>query len=237
MIKVDTVLFDLDGTLLPMEQKEFIRAYFGELARRCAPLGYEREPLIAALWKGTSAMIANDGVVDNKARFWEVFLQELGERAQELDAELEDFYATDFNRVKQVVRAPQDVRGLLTTLRAKGYGVALASNPIFPAVALRARLAWVGLGAEDFDLATSYENSAYCKPNPKYFSEIFAQLGKRGEQCLMVGNNPRDDMAAAQVGAQVFLLTDYLENEQGLDISPYPHGDFAALVRLIEALP
>ena len=31
------VLFDLDGTLLPMDQDVFVRAYFGALAKKLAP--------------------------------------------------------------------------------------------------------------------------------------------------------------------------------------------------------
>ncbi|MDD2504058.1 MAG: hypothetical protein PHG58_09485 [Clostridia bacterium] len=30
---LDTILFDLDGTLLPMDMNEFIRIYFGELGK------------------------------------------------------------------------------------------------------------------------------------------------------------------------------------------------------------
>lgn len=51
----DTVLMDLDGTLLPMEQKEFIENYFGYLARRFVPLGFEKEALFKAVWSGTAA--------------------------------------------------------------------------------------------------------------------------------------------------------------------------------------
>ena len=42
---LNTILFDLDGTLAPFNQDEFIRAYFGALTRRLAPMGYNgREP-------------------------------------------------------------------------------------------------------------------------------------------------------------------------------------------------
>ena len=36
-----TVLFDLDGTLLPFVQAEFIQAYFKTLLRRLGPMGYD----------------------------------------------------------------------------------------------------------------------------------------------------------------------------------------------------
>ena len=38
-MKITTVLFDLDGTLLPMDQDAFIKDYFGRLARHLAPHG------------------------------------------------------------------------------------------------------------------------------------------------------------------------------------------------------
>ena len=41
-----TILFDLDGTLLPMDQDEFVKAYFSKLAKKLAPLGYEPQKLI-----------------------------------------------------------------------------------------------------------------------------------------------------------------------------------------------
>ena len=37
---ITTVLFDLDGTLLPFEQEDFIKIYFAELCKRLAPMGY-----------------------------------------------------------------------------------------------------------------------------------------------------------------------------------------------------
>ena len=35
--QITTVLFDLDGTLLPMELEEFTNTYFGLLAKKAAP--------------------------------------------------------------------------------------------------------------------------------------------------------------------------------------------------------
>ena len=36
---IETVLFDLDGTLLPMDQDEFVNAYMELLAMKMAPPG------------------------------------------------------------------------------------------------------------------------------------------------------------------------------------------------------
>ena len=48
----------------------------------------------------------------------------------------------------------------------------------------------------------------------------------------MIGNNPSDDMSALQAGLRGFLVTDYLENEQGLDIAPFCRGTFSELTAL-----
>ena len=46
------------------------------------------------------------------------------------------------------------------------------------------------------------------------------------EACVMVGNDVGEDMIAAELGMRVFLLTDWLVNKDGADISRYPHGSF-----------
>ena len=72
-MSIKAVLFDLDGTLLPMDQEEFVKAYFGLLAKRLAPLGYESGRLYQVLWKGVAAMVQNDGSCVNEEVFWKVF--------------------------------------------------------------------------------------------------------------------------------------------------------------------
>ena len=63
------ILFDLDGTLLPMDQDEFVKAYFGLLAKKLSAFGYEPEKLIQSIWMGTKAMITNDGSKTNEEAF------------------------------------------------------------------------------------------------------------------------------------------------------------------------
>ena len=58
---IRTVLFDLDGTLLPFEQEDFIKIYFSELCKKLAPMGYQPESTVKSVWGGTKAMIMNDG--------------------------------------------------------------------------------------------------------------------------------------------------------------------------------
>jgi len=45
----NTILFDLDGTLAPFLQDEFVRAYFQLLLRRLVPMGWDGDSLIRAM--------------------------------------------------------------------------------------------------------------------------------------------------------------------------------------------
>lgn len=234
---LNTILFDLDGTLLSFVQEEFIQAYFKALLGHLAPMGYDGEKLTAALWKGTGAMIRNNGERTNRQVFWEVFTQELGVGALSLESNLNDFYVYEFDNVRSVLRRQVDRRGVIEKLRGKGYGVVLATNPVFPAVAVETRLRWAGLHSEDFDDITTYENSRHSKPNPDYYRDILAHIGRQPEECLMIGNNPVDDMAALTVGLDGFLVTDYLENPDNVSIDTFKRGTFQELETCLDALP
>ena len=233
----NTILFDLDGTLAPFLQDEFVRAYFQLLLRRLVPMGWDGDSLIRALWAGVDAMIRNDGAAVNRQAFWDVFAQELGTQALDLENILEDFYTRDFDGARSALREDADRSSLIRSLREKGYTLVLATNPIFPAVAVETRLRWVGLTQADFDWVTTYENSRRSKPSPAYYRDILERMGKRGGQCLMAGNNPSDDMSARETGMEVFLVTDCLENPKGLPIDGYPRGSFRELEARLAALP
>ena len=89
---IKAILFDLDGTLLPMDMDKFIKAYFGGLAKRLAPLGYDPEKLVAAIWKGTGAMVKNDGSKLNEEAFWDTFAGIFGESVRDDEPEFDSFY-------------------------------------------------------------------------------------------------------------------------------------------------
>ena len=61
-------------------------------------------------------------------------------------------------------------------------------------------------------------------------------IGRRPEECLMVGNDVGEDMVVRQLGMQVFLLTDCLINRQGEDLSAYPSGGFPELKDFLSRL-
>lgn len=233
-MKLRCVLFDLDGTLLPMDQEEFTKAYFHQLAKKLAPRGYEPKALVDAIWAGTAAMVKNDGQCSNEEAFWHRFTQIYGPKVQADKPVFEEFYANEFQNARSVCGFTPRAAETVAAIRSMGYRVALATNPIFPSVATESRIRWAGLKPEDFELYTTYENSTHCKPNPAYFCDVAESLHLAPESCLMVGNDALEDTAAAQVGMQVFLLTDCLINKDGRDISAYPQGSFEQLLEYVK---
>ena len=226
---ITTVLFDLDGTLLPMDQDHFTRTYFKLLAARLAPLGYEPQKLIDSVWAGTAAMVNNDGSRTNEEAFWEVFYQIQGPRAVRDRDVIAAFYQGEFNQARDACGFAPDAARIVAALRGAGKDVVLATNPIFPRTATENRIRWAGLAPEDFLYYTTYENAHYCKPNLRYYTEVLEKIGRRPEECLMVGNDAGEDMAASALGMQVFLLTDCLINRRGADLTAYARGGFPEL--------
>ncbi len=224
--RITTVLFDLDGTLLPMELEEFTRAYFALLAKKAAPYGYGAEELVAAVWKGTKAMVKNDGGAKNCDRFWKTFADALGQDVLKLRSVFDGFYADEFNGAKAATQENPFAKKAVDGLKAKGYDVILATNPVFPEVGVRTRLSWIGLAPEDFSEVTSYEEYSFCKPNPAYFKEILSRTGKRPEECMMVGNDTAEDLAALEAGMDVYLDTDCLIDQGKRDLSGIKKGSF-----------
>lgn len=230
MTDYKAILFDLDGTLLPMDQDVFTKTYFKRLCAKAAPYGYEPEELVAAIWKGTGAMVKNDGTRTNEETFWAAYAKIFGEEKLKDKPLFDEYYATDFELARASCGFEPLAAEAVALAKSLGYRVALATNPIFPAIATEKRIAWAGLSPEDFELYTTYENCCWCKPNPEYFRDVARRMGLECRDCLMVGNDATEDLAAAETGMGVFLLTDCLINKDDRDISGLPHGGFAALM-------
>ena len=124
-----TFIFDLDGTLLPMEsQEQFIEAYFKALSLKMSTYGLNPQDFIKAVWTGTMAMIDNDGSKTNKDRFWEVFSKIMGEEVSNMEEEFEDFYRNDFIAAKATTSVNHWPKNVSIELK-KGISTNPATNP------------------------------------------------------------------------------------------------------------
>ena len=234
-MKYQAILFDLDGTLLPMDNDVFVDEYFKLAARKMEPYGYTFEEMVKALWKSAKAMVLNDGSRTNCEACWQSFTETFGEQGRELLPVFEAFYQKEFHEAVKVTGENPLARRALELAREKAEKVILATNPMFPPVAVQTRLSWVDLKPGDFNYWTHYENSSFCKPNPAYYLEIMKKLGLDASKCLMIGNDAQEDAEAAQsVGMDTFLVTDCL-----IDRGQAPDGkkgSFAELIAFLERL-
>lgn len=235
-MSITTILFDLDGTLLPMDQDVFVKAYITGLTNAAEPAGYSPMILSASIMAGTAAMVRNTGEKTNEEVFWDTLEKTYGKSVRNDIHLFDEFYATGFQKIKDVCGFTPRAAELIQCIKEKGYRVALATNPLFPKIATESRIRWAGLKPEDFEFYTTYENACYCKPNLNYYKNILKHLQVTPEECLMVGNDVSEDMIAEKLGMKVFLLTDCLINKRNTDISVYPNGNMDDLFAFIRAL-
>ena len=200
------IFCDLDGTLLDMNQEEFTKKYFGALAKCMIPFGFDTESLVNGVKYGTKAMILNDGSQTNDVAFWNAFSKAMGKDMKEYLPIFDKFYQNSFDSLSTVCKTFDDVPQNIKKLKSMGFSLIVASNPLFPILAMEKRLSWAGANKEDFEFITSYETSSYSKPNPLFFKEIADKLNILPEECIMVGNDEVEDMSAAKIGMQTFLI-------------------------------
>ena len=161
-------------------------------------------------------MVKNNGDATNEHLFWDFFSTVFGDACRDDEPIFDDYYHKEFQAVQASCGFDARASQIVTYLKNKGVRMALATNPIFPAVATESRIRWAGLERADFEHVTTYENSHHCKPNPDYYRDVLQTMGLSAEECIMVGNDVTEDMVASTLGMQVFLLTDCIINKRTL---------------------
>lgn len=234
---IKAVLFDLDGTLLPMDQDIFVKSFSGSLAKKMeTEKNYDGKLFAKAVWGSIAAMTANDGSMTNEERFWQTYCSVMGSEGRKDEEDFLCFYENEFQQTKDVCGFDKRADEIIKLVKSKGLIPVLATNPLFPKVSTESRVKWAGLDKEDFALITTFEDYSYCKPNLEYYKEILTKLNLKPEECVMVGNDVGEDMIAGQLGMKTFLLTDCIINKKDEDISAYPNGSFDQLKEFIEKL-
>ena len=207
------VFFDLDGTLLPLNEEEFTKIYFGLLSKRMIPLGYEPEELISVIWAGTKAMYKNDGIKTNEEVFWDVFKSHYGIEKMKDKEYIDEFYTNEFRKTKESCEENPLAKNIISFCKDNNLLVVLSTNPIFPKSGTMTRMSYIGLKEEDFDYVTYYENSSYCKPNPMYFKKLLNKFNLKPEEVIVFGNNTYEDGECAKLcGIECFMVGNYVIN-------------------------
>ena len=210
---IKAIFFDLDGTLLPLNEEKFINLYFELLANKVAHLEYKKEELYKVIWTGTKAMFKNDGSVTNEEAFWKVFVSFYGEERLKDKELFDDFYINEFKRTIEVCEDNPLAREIVDFCKENVNYTILSTNPIFPLNGTLTRMSFVGLKKEDFDFVTAYENFSYSKPNPKYFQELLNMFNLKGEEVILFGNNTLEDgECSLACGIKCYMVGEYIIN-------------------------
>ena len=234
---IDTILFDLDGTLLSMDTELFIKHYFGLVAKALED-HMTLEEVLKYFWECTNIVIeSTDGSLSNEEVFFEAFFERVSVDKEVLTPILENFYLSEFKQLKFLASSKPEMIEAIEILKSKNYKLVIATNPIFPEAAVLERIQWADINVSDFEYVTTFENSYYTKPNPNYYSNILEVINKKPSECLMVGNHTEEDMISKEVGLSTYLITDHLLGDPN-DLDNVDHkGDYNSFLKFVEELP
>jgi len=230
------ILFDLDGTLLPMDMQVFTEGYFRDLYKTVNLPRIPVQSFVDAIWKGTYSMMKNEGNMSNHDAFWKTFGEIIDYPVDDMDERCLSFYANEFKQSKRYTQDNPYAQKAVAIAKNKADKVILATNPIFPLVGQNTRLGWIGLTTDDFDLVTCYEEECFCKPNPKYFEAVLSKMGIKPQECLMIGNDEKEDMlCATMAGIDCYLVEDTM-----IPCKEHPwsgeRGTFKEMLNMLEGL-
>jgi FMN phosphatase YigB (HAD superfamily) len=207
---LQAILFDLDDTLLGNDMDVFLKTYLKLLATYTADY-YEPNLLIKHLMAATDVMISNtDQSVTNEDAFWIEFSHLTGFDREKMTPFFYQFYKTRFNEIRPLTKQEPLARQLVEWAFEQKLQVVIATNPLFPMIAVEQRLAWAGIGLDSFNytLITSYENMHSAKPHSAYYQEIMDKVGCQSSKAIMVGNDWEHDIVPSSlIGINTFWIT------------------------------
>lgn len=204
---IKAVLFDLDGTLLPMDTDAFVHQYLKVLTPYVAHL-IPPEIFVSSLWKATELMIRNkEAHLTNEEVFVKEFCNLTGVEKEQVWPTFDRFYEEEFPKLHIHTEPIPDLsRKVIQSSLDRGYRVVVATNPVFPGAAIRERLKWAGIDDLPIEFVTMYEETHFCKPNQEYYLEVVERLALQPDECVMVGNDRQEDLAASLAGLKTYYI-------------------------------
>jgi FMN phosphatase YigB (HAD superfamily) len=216
-----------------MDTETFIGVYMAELGKAFNDMTNPKL-LLKNVMAATDVMISNEDYLTNEEVFMKEFERLTEGEIQVYKERFDSFYAKEFDNVKKAAMELPLIRECIKLLKEKHYDMAIATNPIFPQMAIHKRIEWSGLKKEDFSYISCYECCHYCKPSIHFYEEVLSELGKKPEQCIVVGNDVQEDLIAAKLGLQTFLITDNMINREDGKIESTYIGTYEDFYRFIQ---
>ncbi len=211
-----TVLFDLDGTLLSVDIDSFLAHYMQAVSDYLTGIiTIEAGQLVRAIMSSTEFMITNvDPDLTNQQAFAFAFEKETGYQWERAWPLFQQFYEEGFPNLRRWA-SPGEGGNVVRKCLERGWQLVLATNPLFPEIAIRERMRWCGVDRFPWQLITTLDNMHFCKPSLHYYREIVDVLSLDPAMCVMVGNDRQEDMIAGRLGMKTFLVEDFLIDRGG----------------------
>lgn len=208
---IETVLFDLDDTLLGNVMDRFLPSYFGLLATYARPMFADEKKFIELLVAATQAAIADTSPTSTiREVFWTHFAGQTGLDPVEAEPFFNRFYETEFLKLAAVTETRPVAVKIVQGAFDRGWQVVIATNPLFPRRAIEHRLEWAGIPVNTypFHLVTTYETMHAAKPHTAYYQEIMDMVGAQPDSTLMVGDDWQNDMVpVGKLGMRRYWIT------------------------------
>ncbi|MFA6617862.1 MAG: HAD family hydrolase [Candidatus Neomarinimicrobiota bacterium] len=233
---LNTILLDLDATVLPMDMDTFVQKYFHEMGKMFHDL-IDGRVLAKHVMECTEYMVKNLEDRRNEEVFFTRFAELVDGDIAIYQSRFDEFYDTGFLNAQVATHQSEAMLKAVKLLQEKGYNLVLATNPLFPMKANHHRIRWAGLSPDDFTYISSIENNHYCKPNLEYYREVLSAINKSPEDCMMVGNDALEDMIAAKLGIKTYLIDDHLLNKYNVEIVADERGSYEDFLAFVEEFP
>jgi FMN phosphatase YigB (HAD superfamily) len=229
--KIKYLLLDLDGTLVEFDIDVFIREYLRLIQNQFSNYTFAKS-VPKWIMTGTDIMLNNLETITNKEKFLGYFSRKTGLSEDEIWEIFLHFYQNDYEQIKTISAPVLGAKQFLEQAVAKKYILILATQPVFPEIAIKKRLAWAGVDHLPFRLITHIENMYASKPHLQYFEQILSILGAMSSECLMIGNDREMDLASEKAGIPAYYLTQ--QDDKDIPEDQKFYGDFDNLGRLLD---
>jgi FMN phosphatase YigB (HAD superfamily) len=235
----NTLLLDLDNTLLGNDINVFIPEYMAAISRHFSPL-VEPQQFLRAMQRGTQAMVANRQPDCTLQEAFEAgFFGSLKIDANEFYRLADEFYTEVFPGLRRLTQPIPGAVQMVEAALKRGDRLAVTTNPLFPRTAILQRLEWAGLPVEryPFAMVTSFEKFHFAKPDPAFYAETLGYLGWPSGPVVVTGDDPVRDVGG---GKQLGLATYWIAPEEvvmpGGDPAPTGRGLLPNLTPWLEAI-
>lgn len=237
---IDTLLFDLDETLIQINRFGLeLRFIFNSMRRMHGIIPFWK--FYSVFWKSVKKSKTHG---TNKTNH-EVLVESLAawskKSPEEIDRVIQKNLNDDFKKLKNHFTPVPGAKETLLLAHKLGYRVIIATNPSIPLCTVKLRLKWAGLEDFPFEYITHSEVMTRCKPDPAFYSELMDRLSLDSRNCLMVGNDIEKDLAAKEVGILTYILKTGVTQKQIRkhkgDVVLEGYGDYPRLQEWLQTSP